>query len=321
MAIITKDIFSAKRILDAGELVAIPTETVYGLAANGTDPLALQKIFEAKGRPVNNPLILHFCHLNAIEPYVGELPEVAKLLASAFWPGPLTLLLPKSNKVPEIVTAGNNRVAVRVPDHSLTLHLLEQLGYPLAAPSANPSGYISPTQPTHVQQQLGKKIPMILDGGPCQSGIESTILGWDEDSLPVIYRPGAITAKEIGTALGVTPQIKKENTVLLAPGMSSSHYAPKTPTIATTSIREELERNRGKKIGLITLTSGYEDNDSITEQCILSPQGSLEEMGRKLYAAMYELDHMDLDVIVIEFTTGQGLGKAINDRLKRSSTQ
>ena len=310
LATITKDIFSAKTILDAGELVAIPTETVYGLAAKGTDPTALKKIFEAKGRPVNNPLILHFDTLDSIRPFVSELPEAIQLLARNFWPGPLTLLLPKSDKVPEVVTAGYDRVAVRIPDHQLTLELLQQLDYPLAAPSANPSGYISPTRPAHVQQQLGERIPMILDGGPCKSGIESTILGWD-GAVPTIYRPGAITAKEITAVLGTTPQAYQKSTVLLAPG---------TPTIATAVIAEELERHKGKKIGVISLTSEFGDTYSIEKEVVLSPQGSLQEIAQKLYAKMYELDAMDLDLILIEFTPGEGIGKAINDRLKRSST-
>ena len=320
MATITKDIFSAKAILDAGGLVAIPTETVYGLAAKGTDPQALKKIFETKGRPVNNPLILHFDTLDSIRPFVSELSETVERLAANFWPGPLTLLLPKSYRVPQIVTAGYDRVAVRIPEHELTLQLLQQLDYPLAAPSANPSGYISPTRPAHVEQQLGEKIPVILDGGPCKSGIESTILGWDSKLQPIIYRPGAITAKEIAVVLGTMPQTNQKNEQLLAPGMSSSHYAPRTLTIATTTIEKELEAHEGKKIGVITLTSGVGDKYRVAREVILSPQGSLQEIAQKLYAKMYELDAMGLDLILIEFTAGEGIGKAINDRLKRSST-
>ena len=226
LAYISKDISLAKAILDADELVAIPTETVYGLAANGTSAFALKKIFKAKGRPINNPLILHFKDLDALTPFVTKVTHEIAILASHFWPGPLTLLLPKSDKVPEIVTAGSGRVAVRVPNHALTLELLRTLDYPLAAPSANPSGYISPTKPIHVEQQLGEKIGLILDGGPCVSGIESTILGWEND-LPVIYRKGVITDEEIGEVLGRIPEFKHKVDVLEAPGMSSSHYAPK----------------------------------------------------------------------------------------------
>ncbi len=319
MAIITKDILSAKRVLDAGGLVAIPTETVYGLAAKGTDPTALKQIFETKGRPVNNPLILHFATLESIRPFVSEMPEAVKHLANNFWPGPLTLLLPKSKKVPEVITAGHDRVAVRIPNHPLTLELLQKLEYPLAAPSANPSGYISPTRPEHVAQQLGEKIPMILDGGPCKSGIESTILGWDKE-LPAVYRPGTITTEEIAAVLGTTPQTHQKSTTILAPGMSLSHYAPRTPTIATIAVLKELERHQGKKIGVITLKSGFGDQFLVEKEVILSPQGSLQEMAQKLYATMYELDAMDLDLILIEFAPGEGMGKAINDRLKRSST-
>ncbi len=320
LAIITKNIYTAKGFLDDGNLVAIPTETVYGLAANGTDTEALKKIFETKGRPINNPLILHFTSLESMAPYVCGIPEAVKLLARNFWPGPLTLLLPKSSEVPEVVTAGSARVAVRIPNHPLTLDLLQVLDYPLAAPSANPSGYISPTKPEHVQQQLGDKIPLILDGGPCKSGIESTILGWDETFQPVIYRPGTITLEEIARVLNTTPRVNREAKVLLAPGMSSSHYAPQTPTITTKDVKSVIEQYEGKKVGLIAMKNSYPEKHVVKKEFVLSPNGSLSEIARKLYAAMYSLDTMDLDVIIIELAPDEGIGKAINDRLVRSST-
>ena len=198
------DITRAKAYLEQGALVAIPTETVYGLAANGTSKTAIQSIYTAKGRPSNNPLILHFPNLEKIRPFVDGITEDVKLLANAFWPGPLTLLLPKSDMVLDIVTAGLPRVAVRVPNHPKTLALLEQLDFPLAAPSANPSGYISPTQASHVEQQLGDKIAMVLDGGACKKGLESTILGWDAQGQPTIYRKGVITAEAIEKVLHQT---------------------------------------------------------------------------------------------------------------------
>lgn len=312
------DINLVKNHLDAEELVAIPTETVYGLAAKGTSENALRKIFKAKKRPSNNPLILHFSDLESIAPYVMELTDDIKLLAKEFWPGPLTLLLPKSNLVPEMVTAGSERVGVRIPNHPITLNLLKTLDYPLAAPSANPSGYISPTRPEHVAQQLGNEIDLILDGGPTESGIESTILGW-ENKVPVIYRKGVITSEQIRNVLGTHPKFKNKSKVLEAPGMMSSHYAPFTEMVITENLTATLNAFQGKKIGLLTFkkTEGL----PVEKEVVLSPNGTLEEMAKNLYAAMYDLDTLSLDVIIAEKAPDVGIGKAINDRLLRSSTK
>lgn len=315
---VTKDISVAKDYLDADELVAIPTETVYGLAAKGTSTKALKRIFEAKGRPINNPLILHFKDLESITPFITALTDGVTELASEFWPGPLTLLLPKSKMVPDTVTAGSDRVAVRVPKHPITLELLKTLNYPLAAPSANPSGYISPTRPDHVKKQLGKKIKLILDGGPCTSGIESTILGW-ENGIPIIYRKGVITSEQIGNVLGQRPQLKKRSNVLEAPGMLSSHYAPNTKTVVTDQIKKTVDVHINKKIGLLTFNK-YQGL-KVEKKLVLTENGSLEEMAKNLYAAMHELDTLGLDIIIIEKAPDQGIGKAINDRLLRSSTK
>ena len=302
--------------MDAKELVAVPTETVYGLAANGTAVVAIKKIFEAKGRPINNPLILHFKDVASIGPYVMQMSDEITKLASHFWPGPLTLLLPKSAIVPEIVTAGSNRVAVRVPNHTMTLELLKSLDYPLAAPSANPSGYISPTSSEHVEKQLGEKIPLILDGGACKSGIESTILGWENDR-PIIYRKGAITADQIGGVLGKMPKFKNKSDVLEAPGMSSSHYAPNTKTLVVENAGETVALHADKKVGLIVFKKS--GGQKVVKEIILSPKASLEEMAQNLYAAMHQLDELQLDIIIIEKAPEEGIGGAINDRLQRSA--
>lgn len=316
LATTTKDITLAKTTLDRGELVAIPTETVYGLAAKGTSIDALTKIFKAKGRPINNPLILHFGDEEAIFPFVEDFNAEARELSKSFWPGPLTLLLPKSKEVPDIVTAGSKRVAVRIPHHDVTLKLLHSLDYPLAAPSANPSGYISPTRPEHVERQLGTKIPLILDGGPCKSGIESTILGW-ENGYPVIYRKGVITSDMIASVLGKTPQINQKTKILEAPGMLSSHYAPKTKTLVVDNIESAVMLHKNSKVGLIVFT--HKTNFPVQKEIVLSPKASLEEMAQNLYAAMHLLDSMNLDVIIIEKAPNEGVGKAINDRLQRSA--
>ncbi|MEM8926923.1 MAG: L-threonylcarbamoyladenylate synthase [Bacteroidota bacterium] len=317
MAQIATDISLAKDYLDSEELVAIPTETVYGLAAKGTSIKALRKIFKAKGRPINNPLILHFKDWESVTPFVTRMTDDIGKLASQFWPGPLTLLLPKSDNVPDMVTAGSKRVAVRVPNHPITLELLKTLDYPLAAPSANPSGYISPTHPEHVEAQLGERIPLILDGGACTSGIESTILGW-ENGTPIIYRKGVVTPEDIGRVLGKQPQFKGKSLVLEAPGMMSSHYAPDTKTIITENPKETVKGHRNKRMGLLTFkeSTGLE----VEKEIVLAQQGSLKEMAKNLYAAMHELDSLGLQVIIIEKAPDKGIGKAINDRLIRSST-
>lgn len=319
MAQITKKIELAKAFLDAEELVAIPTETVYGLAAKGISTGALKKIFEAKGRPINNPLILHFKDIKSIVPFVDELTEEIRTLAEHFWPGPLTLLLPKSPQVPQIVTAGLERVAVRIPNHSKTLELLELLDYPLAAPSANPSGYISPTRPKHVERLLGNKIPLILDGGPCDSGIESTILGW-EGNAPVIYRQGGIPMEGIAKVLGRKPWIHQKFEVLHSPGMSLSHYAPNTETIVTKDISEHLQHYHNQKVGLISFQKHPTAQKSVAKEIVLSKDGNLEEMARKIYDAMHQLDSLGLDVLIIETAPEKGIGNAINDRLYRSAS-
>jgi len=319
LAEITKDIFLAKKVLDANALVAIPTETVYGLAANGTSPTALNKIYEAKGRPRNNPLILHFKDLKSIAPYVLEITKDVELLTEQFWPGPLTLLLPKTTRVPEIVSAGSDRVAVRIPNHRLTLDLLNILEYPLAAPSANPSGYISPTLPKHVQKQLGTKISTILDGGPCDSGIESTILGW-ENNEPIIYRQGVITMAQIEKVINRSLNTKQGNGLLEAPGMSSSHYSPDTNTIVTDNVHKTLNDHKTEKVGLISIATHYPVPTNVIETVVLSHHANLAEVAQNLYTAMHYLDGLDLDVIIIELAPNEGIGKAINDRLLRSSS-
>lgn len=314
------DIARAKSYLDQGALVAIPTETVYGLAANGTNETAIQRIYAAKGRPSNNPLILHFASLERMKPFVNGISEEVRILANAFWPGPLTLLLPKSDLVLDRITAGLPRVAVRVPNHPKTLALLEQLDFPLAAPSANPSGYISPTKAFHVTKQLGNKVAMVLDGGTCNKGLESTILGWDVNGQPTIYRKGVITAEAIERVLHKLPQNHRTK-ALEAPGMLSLHYAPHTMTLISTNIPAIIGEHSKKSIGLISFKQSYQNKLSgVTEEIILSLNGSLEEVAQKLYAAMHTMDTLGLDLIVIEKVPERGIGRAINDRLSRSAT-
>ena len=196
MAEIGKDISKAKELLERGELVAIPTETVYGLAGNALNVAAIAKIFATKNRPHFDPLIVHVSHFNSINSFASAIPEKAKQLAQEFLPGPLTLLLKRKKIIPDLVTSGLETVGIRCPNHELTLNLLKELSYPLAAPSANPFGYISPTKASHVNDQLGDKIKYILDGGDCEVGIESTIVGFENDKA-IIYRLGGLSIEKI----------------------------------------------------------------------------------------------------------------------------
>ena len=209
--IITDKLSLASEYLKAGELVAVPTETVYGLAANGLNPSAVKKIFEAKSRPFNNPLILHFANQEQIDPFILNFPPILKQLTEVFWPGPLTVLLPKSNLVDDLITGGKTHVAIRIPSHPDFHALLQQLDFPLAAPSANLYGRVSPTNAEHVYNQLKGKIPLILDGGPCEKGIESTIIGMENEQV-IVYRLGSISIEEIALHLGEVPRIKNEAT-------------------------------------------------------------------------------------------------------------
>lgn len=322
MSVTNSTIQKAIDLLNAGEVVAIPTETVYGLAANGLDEFAVKKIFEIKNRPLNNPLILHFSNNKALMPFVNftkdnNLKKYFELLYNEFCPGPLTFLLPKSKLVPNVITAGSDRVAVRFPFHPIAQQILNGLTFPLAAPSANPSGYISPSCAAHVKNQLGDKVKLIIDGGRCEGGIESTIIGW-ENNAPIIYRKGLITAEDIEKVIGVKPLYKvKTGSKLDAPGMMTSHYAPLTKTTLSENIEVDINKYQSKKIGVIKILKDNQ-NLSVSKVLYLSEKGDLKEIAQNLYALMHEMDDANLDVILIEKAPEIGVGIAINDRLGRA---
>jgi L-threonylcarbamoyladenylate synthase len=317
MSVIGKSLETACELLSSGEVVAIPTETVYGLAGNALNTEAVDKIYSIKSRPRNNPLILHIPGIDRLQDYVKDVPDLALKLAEKFWPGPLTLLLPKANHVIGEVTAGLPNLAIRVPAHPLTLNLLNMLSFPLAAPSANPYGYISPTNPAHVNSQLGEKIKYILDGGSCIRGVESTIVGF-EDNCPVIYRMGAVTPGDIKTITGNVRLYQKQENKPLTSGMSLSHYSPKTSVYLTKNINGLNNISPSQNLGLLTFKDFY----PITErdkQVILSPAGDLDEAAKNLYEALHRLDSMQLDLIIAEYVPDEGIGTAINDRLTRAA--
>lgn len=317
MTIISKDISKAVAILKKESLVAIPTETVYGLAGNIYSENAIKSIFETKQRPLFNPLIVHIPSANYLENIVSYIPKKAKLLADKFWPGPLTLVLPKKDNIPDVITAGKTTVAVRVPNHPVTLELLKQLDFPLAAPSANPFNRISPTTAQHVESYFKNKIEMVLDGGACKNGIESTIIGFEDDT-PIVYRLGSISIEDIKAVVGeISVKNKKENNPE-APGMLNKHYSPSTPTVLSINVSEELKKHPNKRIGILSFKTSFE-NHAVQHQIIVSAKGDLAEATSKLYDALHELDNLDLDIIIAEIFPDFGLGKSINDRLQRAA--
>jgi L-threonylcarbamoyladenylate synthase len=317
MSIISKDIQKAISLLENEELVAIPTETVYGLAGNIFSEKAIKLIFETKKRPFFNPLIVHISSVDELETIVAEIPEKARILADTFWPGSMTLVLKKNKNIPNIITAGKDTVAVRVPNHPVTLSLLEQLSFPLAAPSANPFNNISPTKPEHVANYFKDELKMVLDGGFCKNGIESTIIGF-EDNEPVIYRLGALSVEDIEAVVGKVSIKNKKEENPDAPGMLNKHYSPKTRTILTTDIASEIEKHPTKKIGLLTFSTSYK-SDKIDTQIILSEEKNLQEAASKLYDSLHHLDSLNLDILIVEKMPDLGLGKSMNDRLQRAA--
>ena len=317
MSIISNDIQKAIALLSNEELVAIPTETVYGLAGNIFSKKAIKRIFETKKRPFFNPLIVHISSVALLETIVYEVPEKAKILANTFWPGAMTLVLKKHKNIPDIITAGKDTVAVRVPNHPITIALLKQLPFPLAAPSANPFNNISPTKPAHVERYFKNDIKMVLDGGTCKNGIESTIIGFENDE-PIIYRLGALAIEDIEAVIGKIKIKNKKEENPDAPGMLDKHYSPLTTTILTTDIASEIRKHTKKKIGILAYNSSFKNN-AVAIEIILSKNSNLKEAASKLYAGLHELDHLNLDVIIAEKLPETGLGKSINDRLQRAA--
>ncbi|MBM3441676.1 MAG: threonylcarbamoyl-AMP synthase [Bacteroidetes bacterium] len=310
------DIAYAGDILRRGGVVAIPTETVYGLAANALDEDAVLHIYTAKERPRFNPLILHVHGLEAFSHYAASIPAACLALAEAFCPGPLTFLLPKKSLVPDLVTAGSERVALRIPRHPMTLALLQDLGLPLAAPSANPSGTVSPVTADHVLQGLSGRIPYVLNGGPCQVGLESTIVGFEQDQI-ILYRYGAITLQQLERVSGMRVQ-EADKGGHETPGRLRSHYATRTPMLVC-NIQAWLSEHPDTRAAAITFQETHAGIQPGWCRA-LSPAGDLQEAARALFHAMRSLDALGADIILAEPFPDAGLGKAINDRLDRAQS-
>lgn len=303
----------AVSLLREGKLVAIPTETVYGLAANALDEAAVLSIFKTKERPHFDPLIVHIHDIDQVEKYANWSDKRLKQLAQHFWPGPLTLLLNKKMIIPDLVTSGLEQVAIRVPSHPLTLEVLRKIELPLAAPSANPFGYVSPTSAEHVQRQLGDKIDYILDGGECKVGLESTIVGMEDDKV-CVYRLGGLSLEEIEKVAKKIELRINTSSDPKAPGQLKSHYAP-AKKLYFGEVNELLKKYAGKKIALI----GFgEMKESAEIKFNLSENADTEEAARNLFRILREADGSDAEIVIATAIPEHGLGKAVNDRLKRA---
>ena len=317
-ASIGTDVALAAQLIAAGKLVAFPTETVYGLGANALDSAAVAGVFAAKERPHFDPLIVHVATLEAARELVTEFPDTAVRLAEKFWPGPLTLVLPKVERVPDLVTAGLPSVAVRIPAHPLALELIERAGVPIAAPSANLFGQVSPTTAEHVAAQLADRIDYILDGGPCRVGVESTVLHLGGE-CPLLLRPGGISLEDLEAAIGPVDTLQSNPTSddgpQAAPGLLERHYAPRTPLQIVDELPPHQERSQ---TGLLTL-GPIDEAATFAAVEVLSPTADLTEAAAHFYAAIRRLDAAGLSHILARRFPPEGLGRALNDRLQRAA--
>jgi len=312
----SKALKKAASLIREGKLVAFPTETVYGLGADAFNPKAVAKIFEVKNRPFFDPLIVHIADFEDLKKVASKVDEKVEILIKKFWPGPLTLVLPKTKTVPEIVSAGLKTVAVRMPSHPVALKLIKEAQVPIAAPSANLFGYLSPTEAKHVADQLGKKIDLILDGGKCPIGIESTILDLTS-SPPALLRAGGLPLEEIEKVIGKVRIIKKSEKVR-SPGQLPSHYAPKTPLKILKGKNFKLPKNI--KAGLLAFTPPKKKLPFKKIE-VLSLKGDLSEAAANFFSALHRLDEAGLDIIYAEPLPEIGLGRAMMERLRKAEAK
>ncbi len=324
----------AGRALAEGKLVAIPTETVYGLGADAFNAAAVARVFEAKARPSFDPLIVHISRMEDLSRVASGIPRAAALLAETLWPGPLTMVFPKKPELPGIVTSGLGSVAVRYPSHPLARKIIEYSGTVIAAPSANPFGYISPTTAGHVADMLGDRVDFIVDGGPCEVGVESTVLDMTGE-LPVVLRHGGMPIERIREIVGevlerthvATAGLDAGSTAMASPGQLESHYAPNAPLLLFS--QGELAGTEFGNVGRLSRRAAIVFNGeqarqltrrgTFTEVFALTEQGDMREAASNLFAIMHRLDGMGFDAIYAEKVPDEGLGRAINDRLYRAS--
>jgi L-threonylcarbamoyladenylate synthase len=323
-----QEIQEAAKLLLEGKLVAFPTETVYGLGADATNQAAVQAIFKAKGRPASNPLIVHVASFEDMLACIdfskstdsAQLRSRLKAL-SQFWPGPLSVVVPKAMHIAPAVSAGGPSVALRIPRHPLALRLLEIAKRPIAAPSANPSMYISPTTAQHVRDNLGDTVAAVLDGGPCEIGIESTVLSL-MDETPTVLRPGAVTVEQLSQSLHcqvtiTTSKVHDTSTTLLSPGLLAKHYSPHTPVTLLSSLT--AERSTGKRIGVVLFRRDTPLAFTPAAVKVISEAGDLSQVAARIFSSLRELDRAGLDCIAVDTCEPVGLGVAIMDRLLRAT--
>lgn len=322
----------AARLLRQGEIVAFPTETVYGLGADALNVQAVQKIFLAKGRPTDNPLIVHIAGFRELKPLVEYIPPVAAVLMDKFWPGPLTMIFPKSKIVPDEITAGLATVAVRMPEHPVALALIQQAGVPVAAPSANVSGRPSPTSGQHVWQDLKGKVAMVLDAGETRVGVESTVVDLNQDP-PMILRPGGLTREKLEQVIGpvAVDRGRGQNQTPRSPGMKYKHYAPKAEVYIVsegdesrgkkfTEVFQKLT-NKGQRVALLVSGETYRELGDLNP-CYLEILGSRQDLSwvaHRLFSAFRQSDLHGAEVILIEEFPDQNLGVAVMNRIRKAA--
>ncbi|GGX78445.1 threonylcarbamoyl-AMP synthase [Streptomyces anandii JCM 4720] len=313
------DIEKAAGVLRAGGLVALPTETVYGLGANAEDPAAVSRIFRAKGRPPNHPLIVHIGGAEQLDDWVEEVPASARLLAEHFWPGPLTLVLRRGRRVPLEATGGLETVAVRVPDHPVALALLSAFGGGVTAPSANRFGSVSPTTAQHVRTELGDAVDFVLDGGDCKVGVESTIVDATGDTLSIL-RPGGVTREDLEAVLGHPLAVPVTSRVRV-PGQHPSHYAPRARVVLVepekVAAEARLAQELGHQVGVF-LPPSLADTP-VKAHAVVALPASMAAYARGLYGFLRELDEQGCDLIIASLPAEEGLGLAIANRLRRAA--
>jgi len=309
---------AAAEILKKGGIVAIPTETVYGLAGNAFCETAVAKIFAAKERPFFDPLIVHIAEFDELENLAAKIPKSARLLAEKFWPGPMTLILPKKENVPDLTTGGLSAVAVRMPKKQIARDIIKLAGFALAAPSANMFQRLSPTKAEHVLEQLGNRIDGIVDGGDCEVGVESTVIGFDNET-PIIYRPGAVTSEMIAELLNNSqpqapnPNPQQKNSGIVSPGLLQKHYSPNTPLYI------ELPNEVPTNSGLLAFGKLPANSEAFAKIFNLSENEDPTEAAANLYGMLHKLDSCRLSGIYATLLPQAGLGNAINDRLIRAA--
>ncbi|MEU2420725.1 L-threonylcarbamoyladenylate synthase [Streptomyces sp. NPDC007851] len=315
----TSDIEKAAGVLRAGGLVALPTETVYGLGANAEDPAAVSRIFQVKGRPPSHPLIVHIADAKQLDDWVQDVPQVARLLAEHFWPGPLTLVLRRGRRVPLEATGGLETVAVRVPDHPVALALLSAFGGGVTAPSANRFGSVSPTTADHVRAELGEAVDFVLDGGPCEVGVESTIVDATGE-IPSVLRPGGVTREDLEAVLGCPVAVPATSRVRV-PGQHPSHYAPRARVVLVEPEKvvaeAELAQELGHQVGVF-LPASLSDAP-VKAHAVVTVPSSTAAYARGLYGFLRELDQRGCDLIIASLPVEEGLGLAIANRLRRAA--